>query len=81
MPKIQEKHGKATKTGNAVPAKAVALLKRYTTARKIAREVGVSKVHAYRILELIGEQRTLQMKLIREKPTGPLAKAYRFKRS
>lgn len=64
---------------NQIPPKAVEQLRQFTTARALARKAGVSKVHAYRLLELIGEKHPLQMKLIREKPTGPLSKAYRFK--
>lgn len=75
------KPAKQPKPGNAIPPKAVKLLERYTTARQLAKGAKVCKVHAYRLIQLIGEQRPLQMKLIREKPTGPLSKAYRLKRS
>lgn len=68
----------ATKPRNQIPPKAVEQLKRYTTARQLAKKAGVSKVHAYRLIELIGADHKLQMKLIREKPTGPLSKAYRY---
>lgn len=79
--KISAKPAKQTKPGNVFPPKAVALLKRYTTARQLARGAKVSKVHSYRLIQLIGQQHPLQMKLIREKATGPMSKAYRFKRS
>lgn len=75
------KPAKQPKTRNAIPPKAVKMLKRYTTARQLAKGAKVCKVHAYRLLQLIGEQHALQMKLIREKPTGPMSKAYRIKRS
>lgn len=69
---------KSTSPRNQIPARALQQLKRYTTARQLARKAQVSKVHAYRLIELIGAEHALETTKIREKATGPLSVAYRF---
>lgn len=65
---------------NKLHNRVVSFLRGYRTARQVAKRFGVSKVHAYRLIENVAERRSLETRMIRERPTGPLAEAYRTKR-
>lgn len=65
---------------NKLHGRVVRFLRGYKSARQVARGFRVSKVHAYRLIEHVGQRRQLQTRLIRERATGPLTTAYRVKR-
>lgn len=67
---------------NSTQKKALEKLRGFVTARQLAREVGVSRVNAYRIIRAIAAEHTLHTKRVRQNDTGPLAVAYcLFKRA
>jgi hypothetical protein len=70
---------------NGTEKRALVLLQGFMTARELARELGVARVNAYRILRAIGrglrrEGQKLERKRVRQHATGPLAVAYRLVR-
>lgn len=74
---MQNKKTRGTKQGLN---RLVALLQReYLTARQVAQRLRCSRLFAYRKLnQLLEAGFSLRVKQIRERPTGPLAKAYRL---
>lgn len=64
--------------GNSNTALAVRALKRFVTARGLAQRIGVSKIHAYRLLRKLSATYGLEVKSVRECSTGPKSLAYRI---